>query len=77
METIRETHPDAYLSLILGIVGLIAWPFGIFALTRGYKAKREIESTGQNGLGMAQAGVTLGWVDTCIGVIGLLLIVAM
>lgn len=77
MDTTQQTHPDAYTALILGVVGLIAWPFGIFALTRGYKAVREISATGQQGSGMAQAGITLGWIDVGIGSVGLLLIAAM
>ncbi len=72
-----ETAHDAYLSLVFGIVGLLLWPFGIVALTRGYKAQEVIKKTGQLGGGMAQAGITLGWVDVGFGVVGMLLLMAL
>jgi len=61
----------AIASLVFGII----WVFGIgsgLALVFGYRAKRQITRNGQNGRGMATAGIVLGWV----GIAGLVAIVA-
>jgi hypothetical protein len=64
------TNGLAIASLVLGIVWL--WGLGsVVALVLGYAAKREIKRTGQNGSGMATAGIVLGW----IGVVGLVFLI--
>jgi hypothetical protein len=69
------TNGSAVASLVLGIVGLTGFPLipAILAVIFGYRARREITQAGgtQSGLGLAKAGIVLGW----IGVIGVLLVI--
>ncbi len=71
------TNGFAVASLVLGIVGLTAFPLipSILALIFGYKGRREIDRSGgmQEGRGLAVAGIVLGW----IGCAFLLLVVAL
>ncbi len=70
------TNGFAVASLVLGIVGLTAFPVipSLLALIFGYKGRREIDRSGglQEGRGLAVAGIVLGW----IGCVVLLLIIA-
>src|SRR6266487_4799380 len=59
----RETNGFAIVSALLGV----AWFAGIgsvLALVFGYRARREIKRSGgrQKGLGLATAGIILGWI---------------
>ena len=47
--------------MVLGIVW-IYWIGSILAIVFGYIARRQIRQTEQKGLGMATAGIVLGWV---------------
>ena len=64
------TNGSAVASLVLGIVGLTGFPFipSILALVFGYKGRREItQSAGtQSGLGLAKAGIVLGWIGVIL-----------
>jgi hypothetical protein len=69
------TNKKAIWSLVLGILGLICCGFftGIPALILGRQAKAEIATTGQQGGGMATAGVVLGIIAIVWGVISIIL----
>lgn len=54
----RPTNQNAILALVLA---LILPPLGIYF---GGKARREIAVTGEEGSGLATAGVVIGWVWT-------------
>ena len=75
-------HPQATVSMILGIVGLAACPLvGPGALVLGRKARNEIDAEPQRytGRGMATAGVVLGILGTIylvLVVLGVILLVA-
>jgi len=56
--------------MVLGIVWLY-WIGSVLALVFGYVARRQIRERGDNGDGMAIAGIVLGWIW-----IGLLVIAA-
>jgi hypothetical protein len=57
----QGTNQKAIWSLVLGILGVLCCgPLGIGALILGRSAKNEIAQTGQQGAGMATAGVVLG-----------------
>jgi len=63
----RETNGFAIVSALLGVV----WFAGIgsvLALVFGYRARREIKRSGgrQKGLGLATAGIILGWIGIAI-----------
>ena len=63
----------AIASMVLGIIW-IYWIGSILALIFGYIAKSQIEQSGgrEQGMGMAVAGIVLGWVG--IGVLTLFLV---
>ena len=69
------TNSLAVASLVFGVAefftaGLTAVP----AVVLGHKARRQIRMTGEQGSGMATAGLILGW--TAIGLFALLVAVA-
>jgi hypothetical protein len=65
------TNSLAVASLVCGIGQLVAFfPAGIAAIILGHKARRQIRATGEQGDGMARAGLILGYVGT----VGLLLL---
>jgi uncharacterized membrane protein len=70
---VRASNPTngmAIASMVLGIVW-VYWIGSILALVFGYVALGQIKHRGQQGRGMALAGVVLGWVaiGTLIAVI--------
>ena len=66
------TNRLAIASLVCGVGQLVAFfPAGIAAIITGHMARREIRETGEQGDGMARAGLILGY----IGTVGVLLIV--
>jgi hypothetical protein len=68
-----RTNSLAIGALACGIGQLMAgFPAGIVAIILGRKARRQIQQTGEQGAGMAQAGIILGWAG--LGLLGLLLI---
>jgi hypothetical protein len=72
-----KTNGLAIAALICGIVQFIGfWLLGtIPALVLGYMARRQIRQTGEQGAGMALAGIILGWVGIGLTVIFVILIV--
>jgi hypothetical protein len=58
----RPTNGFAIASLVLGIVGFIFVVPSILALIFGYIARSQIKERGENGAGLAIAGIVLGWV---------------
>jgi hypothetical protein len=68
-----RTNSLAAWALACGIGQLVAsFPAGIVAIILGRKARRQIQQTGEQGAGMAQAGIVLGWIG--VGSIALLVI---
>ena len=61
----RPTNGLAIAAMICGIVGVCS-PIGILALIFGNIAKRQIRETGEQGDGMATAGVVLGWIGVAV-----------
>lgn len=66
----------ALASLVLGIMW-IYWIGSILALVFGYVAKSQIEQSGgsEQGMGLAMAGIVLGWVG--VGILTLLIVLAL
>ena len=56
----NETEPTAVNSLVMGILSLILWPLGIFAIVFGATAFKRIERNKTKGKNMANWGVGLG-----------------
>lgn len=77
-----EANGLAIAALVLGILGVTALPLvgSVLALVLGYRTRREILRSGQQGEGMATAGIVLGWVGVGLAVfflvLGLLFVVA-
>jgi hypothetical protein len=72
-----ETHPQAVVALILGIVGLVACPIvGPGAVYLGHKARKEIDAEPHRytGRGMATTGFVLGIVGTLFLVVSVVLL---
>ncbi|MEV3935868.1 DUF4190 domain-containing protein [Glycomyces sp. NPDC049804] len=59
----RPTNGMAVAAMVVGIVGVCGF-LGILALIFGNVAKRQIRETGDQGDGMATAGIVLGWIGT-------------
>ena len=72
-----DTNGKAVASLVLGIGGFVFFPIvlSILAIVLGGQAKREIRERGQSGIGLATAGVVLGWVGVGVVVVAVLLFV--
>jgi hypothetical protein len=70
VRTVNTTNGMAVASMVLGIVW-VYWIGSILALVFGYIALGQIKQRGQQGRGMAIAGIVLGWVGaaTLIAVI--------
>lgn len=69
-----QTNGKAVTALVLGIVSLVVCSIvGIVAIVIGNQARREIAQTGQQGDGMARAGIILGWVAVVLTVLGIVL----
>jgi hypothetical protein len=67
-----RTNRLAIASLVCGLGQLLAgFPAGIAAITLGHMARRRIRETGEQGGGIATAGLILGYVGT----VGLLLLI--
>ena len=73
----RPTNSLAIVSLISGIAGWTLVPLlgSIVAIITGHMAKRQIAVTGDEGSGMATAGLVIGYVFVGLAVIGLVLFV--
>ncbi len=57
----RRTNGLAIASMVLGILW-IYWIGSILALIFGYIARKQIKERGDDGNGMAIAGIVLGWI---------------
>jgi hypothetical protein len=74
----RRTSGAAIASLVLGIVGITAFPLipSILALVFGSRAREEIRANPDlSGEGLATAGVILGWIGVAFFALGLLVFV--
>lgn len=74
----RETNGKAIAALVLGIAGFVIFPFvpSLLAIILGGQARAEIRGNPlEDGDGLAQAGVILGWVGVVMSVVMLLVFV--
>jgi hypothetical protein len=63
----------AVASLVLGVFWL-GWVGSVLALVFGYLARRQIAERGEDGDGLAIAGIVLGWIE--IGVLAVMIVLA-
>ena len=67
----RRTNILAIISLVVSIVG-----FTIVGIVLGFIALSQIKKTGENGRGLAIAGVVIGFVELVLGIILVIVAVA-
>jgi hypothetical protein len=68
----RPTNTMATTSLVLGVCSFFICPLlGIAAVIVGNRARREIRRTGEQGDGLAAAGVAMGYVAIGLSVLGM------
>lgn len=71
------TNTMAIVSLVLSLAGLAVWISAPVGAVLGHIARRQIRERGEQGDGMALAGIIVGWILTgllaacCVGYIGL------
>jgi hypothetical protein len=67
----RSTNVLAVVSLVLALVSFCALPVlgAIAAIVTGHLARRQIAATGEEGAGLATAGIVLGWVHLAIALL--------
>ena len=71
----QRTNRLAVAALACGVGQLVAWwPATILAIVLGHKARREIRQTGEQGDGLAQAGIILGYIGLGLTVLGVLIV---
>ena len=72
----RSNNPLAIASLVVSLVGLICCGLGfipgIVGIVLGVIANKQIAETGQNGAGMAKAGIIIGAVVVVLSIIWLI-----
>ncbi|MBO0702076.1 MAG: DUF4190 domain-containing protein [Candidatus Dormibacteraeota bacterium] len=74
MVALPPVNGMAVASLVLSLVGWTMVPVlaSILAVIFGHVARRQMESTGQRGGGMAVAGLVLGYINLALWLIGIL-----
>jgi hypothetical protein len=73
----RRTNPLAIAALVCGIAGFCAAPpAAIAAIILGHISLGQIRRDGDEGYGLAKAGLILGYVALALGVLGLIVILA-
>ena len=73
-----KTNTLSIVALIAGIAGLTFVPFlsSIVAVVTGHMARKEIRRTGEQGDGMAVAGLITGYIGIGFGVLVAILLIA-
>jgi Domain of unknown function (DUF4190) len=72
-----RTNPSAIAALVCGVLAFCGLaPIGIAAVILGHKALSQIRRTGQDGYGLARAGLVLGYLALALAVLGLLVMLA-
>ena len=62
-----RTDPLAIAALVCGVIQFCGvFPAGIFAIVFGHKARRRIRETGEDGDGLALAGLILGYISLAL-----------
>lgn len=67
-----RTNPLAIASLVCSVGGLVTCISAPVGIVLGHIAKRQIRETGEQGEGMATAGLWVGYIVTLLAVLGLL-----
>ena len=69
----RRLNNAALAAMIVSLASFVTCPLiGLVGVYLGLRAKREIRANGEDGDGMATAGVVVGWVSTGVAVLVIL-----
>jgi Domain of unknown function (DUF4190) len=69
----RQTNGLAVASLVVGIASFFTCSLaGAVAVYLGNRAKAQIAQTGEEGEGLAKAGVVLGWIALALTLLGII-----
>jgi hypothetical protein len=60
----------AIVSLVLSLSGLLVWLTAPVGAVLGHVARKQIKERGEQGEGMALAGIIVGWIITGLGLLG-------
>jgi hypothetical protein len=73
----RPTNTLAIVSLVLGVASYFALPVigAIAAVVTGHLARGQIRRTGEDGAGLALAGLVLGYIHLALAAIGIVILV--
>jgi len=72
----RSTNGLAIASLVLSLAGLVTCGIAsLIGAILGHVAKKQIRERGEDGSGMATAGIVIGWIVVVLAVIGAILYV--
>lgn len=76
--TAPKTNILAIVALVTGIAGLTVIPFvsSIVAVVTGHMARKEVRRTGEQGDGLALAGLITGYIGIGLGVLVAILVIA-
>ncbi|MCV2393065.1 DUF4190 domain-containing protein [Actinotalea sp. M2MS4P-6] len=75
--TQRGTNSLAIVSLIASISNFVILPLigAIVGVITGSMARKQIAQTGEEGEGMAKAGVIIGWIGIAFAVVGIIFVI--
>lgn len=74
----RKTNGMAIASLVMGVGSFVFCPLiGVGGVITGYLARKRIRETGEDGAGIAMAGLVTGWIGTGLSVLMLLFYVGL
>jgi hypothetical protein len=66
----RRTNGNAVAAMVVSLASLVTCPLiGAVGIYLGTRAQREIAASGEEGEGMAKAGVIVGWVAIGLSVL--------
>jgi hypothetical protein len=73
----RRTNSMAIVSLVAGIAAFVLVPLvaGVVAVITGHVARGQIRRTGEDGNGLALAGLILGYLNLALAVLAILFVV--
>jgi hypothetical protein len=71
------TNTMAIVSLVLSLAGLAIWLSAPVGAVLGHIARKQIRERGEQGDGMALAGIIIGWVITGLGIVACCGIIAL
>jgi hypothetical protein len=76
--TYAKTNVLAIVALVAGVAGLTVIPFvsSIVAVVTGHMARKELRRTGEQGDGLALAGLITGYIGIGLGVLVAVLVLA-